>query len=600
MDEAAELVTLWGSALAGATAREAQAAPPGARAAAAAEDAEEEYDSDGGGGGDGEEWGLPLLGVDLSALAQSGFGRAEAEALGLSALLAASGGGGGGGAQVAARAGGLLAGMVWRSLRGMAPLAGEGAAAAAAVAQLARLPVLDAAALRRAFPVPTQGHATVVVVALGGGGGGGVPALVGGLRLPLPPGASGERGSAGGALWDALSETLLARGCAFHASTCVCSGDVRAWAARQGAGAGSSSSGGGAQLRVLALLPHPSEATWGPAQRSAPSLWRTIATPRASACLGVEALRTLIEAAHRTLLFKWALLGEVEALARLARDAASAALAPLQPWHQLTPALLGQNPLLRCLLPLCDRQYARGAAGGGAGAGAGGAGDDADAEAPPHAHAHLAAAALTCAVEGALGAARGSTAVDWAALAAPGVCEALDAWQGAVGALPWRAVDVAATERERLAAAAVAEGAAAVAGGAAAEAAAAEAAAAAAAAAEVSPQRLTAAAAAASSLQAAGGGGGGEAAALSRLFSRVSARAAGRAGEAAAAALGPSLEDIRAGRLAVSAPRGHILRGGVNGGREGGVLGNPQDQVASVLDSIAAFRGGGGGSSAGR
>jgi hypothetical protein len=40
----------------------------------------------------------------------------------------------------------------------------------------------------------------------------------------------------------------------------------------------------------------------------------------------------------------------------------------------------------------------------------------------------------------------------------------------------------------------------------------------------------------------------------------------------------------------------------VNGGREGGVLGNPQDQVASVLDSIAAFRGGGGGggSSGGR
>ena len=52
--------------------------------------------------------------------------------------------------------------------------------------------------------------------------------------------------------------------------------------------------------------------------------------------------------------------------------------------------------------------------------------------------------------------------------------------------------------------------------------------------------------------------------------------------------VGPSWEDIQAGRLIVGAPREHVLRG--QGGRAGGVLGNAQGQVLSVLDSISAFR----------
>ena len=91
MDEAAELVSLWGSALAGASAREAAALGGAAGAAPGLEDeaeqALEEEEEDGG-----EEWGLPLLGVDLTQLARGGFGRAEAEGLGFAALLSEGGG----------------------------------------------------------------------------------------------------------------------------------------------------------------------------------------------------------------------------------------------------------------------------------------------------------------------------------------------------------------------------------------------------------------------------------------------------------------------------------------------------------------------------
>ena len=559
MEEAAELVGLWGSALSGAAEREGSAAP--ARAGDGGSD------SSGGSSDEGEEWGLPLLGVDLTALAGSGFSGAEAEALGFGALLQDAAAaplppaGLGGAIAAAVRAGGLLAGLVWCSLRGIAPGGGGGL-------PLQAPPMLDAAALRRALPAPRQGYGTVVVVAGSG-------ALVGGLRLPLPGGGAG--GAAAGALWDAQAEALLSRGCAFHASTCVCSGDVRAWAARQRQLLPRHSR---ASLRAHVLLPHPGGALWGHAQRTAPSLWRTIATPRGEQCAGLEAVRGLLEASHRTLHFKWALLGEVEALARLASDAAGAALTPPLPWHALTPALLAANPLLRCLLPLCDRQHAAAASAGAAGSQEGsGGGEDAGSSSssssssssahPPHPHAPLAAAALACAVAAALGERAGSAPVDWAALAAPSVCEVLDAWEGAIGALPWRSADVAASERERAAAAAIAvagrgsgsgsgsggEGSGGGSGG-------------------------------------GGGGGGGDGggsgsplAAMHRLLHRVN-----RGGARAQEGVGPSLEDIRAGRLAVSAPREHILRG-VRGGREGGVLGNAQEQVLSVLDSIAAFRG---------
>ena len=571
MNEAAELLTLWGSAL-------SQGQETGG-AAAELDDAELDCEDD---GGCESEWGLPLLGVDLSALAGSGFSVEEAEAQGFAALLAAAPGGPAGGQQqgalaALARAGGLLGTLVWCSLRGLPPPL----ALPALAQQLAALPLLDGAALRRALPLPSQGQGTVVLVAPGG-------ALVAGLRLPLPGG--GEQGSAAGALWDALSETLLSRACAFHASTCVCSGDVQAWAAsRRGSAAGRAAAATGPPS-VHLLLPLPQAATWGPAQRSALSLWRTIATPRGAQCQGLEAVRALLEASHRTLLFKWALLGEVEALASLAASAAAAALTPPQPWHTLHPRALASNPLLRALLPLCDRQFNSSSSSSSGGAVAEEEGLQ------PHPHLHTATAALCCAVRAALeeaaaaaaaaardGAAPASHAteadIDWAASAAPSVCEVLDAWEGAIGCLPWRSVDkgvqqqqqpVPARLQQQAKAGSSSSGGSSSGGGSGGGG---------------SSSQVAASAGAGAGTGA--GAGAGEAAALGamqRLMSRVN-RASPREPEQG---VGPSWEDIQAGRLIVGAPREHVLRG--QGGRAGGVLGNAQGQVLSVLDSISAFR----------
>lgn len=76
-----------------------------------------------------------------------------------------------------------------------------------------------------------------------------------------------------------------------------------------------------------------------------PKAWARVAEP-----LPVphwEAVRALLEEAHRTLSFKAKLLNGIPTIPPI----------PHHPWTSLDEASLSQEPLFRCLLPLCDRQF---------------------------------------------------------------------------------------------------------------------------------------------------------------------------------------------------------------------------------------------------
>ena len=315
--EAISMLGLWGSAMLDAS----RAAEEGKSAFPQIEVDEENDSSD--------EWGLPLLGLDLSALAMNGFSEEEADALGFSALRGTLGED----ASVdLVRAGATLSWLVWCALRGIP---------SGTFFSPSALEFRSQEDLNTDFPEPSPGRMTLLAGRSCEGGEwklacGGVLRLKNSSRA-----ASGLQGEEGGAQWDAQCEQLFSRGCAFHASSNFCLGDARAWAW------GRRQSSESVRPCLLALFPYPRTCSWGGLTLS--RAWAAIAQPTPSPRL--EGVRCLVEGAHRTLSFK------VRALSEAASLAASEATFPSRGWASMLPRELSRLALFQLLLPLCDRQF---------------------------------------------------------------------------------------------------------------------------------------------------------------------------------------------------------------------------------------------------
>lgn len=298
-------------------------------------------------------------------------------------------------------------------------------------------------------PVGADSESDVGSLAFGEGGSGSLRSLVleygCGSGSSLPELLSSCRVAAAGAwvvaparAFCAAAEALFGAGVAFHAHEGSATFDAQAVAS-----AASPSEGGVRRLVLCLRYPLTLAGDVDGGGVPAAALARELGDPwqggHDRAVAAVDALRRLIEGAHRDVLWKAALWRAVRHLA--ATEAAAGAEGEgSSAWWDLPPAHAAASPLVRLLPPLLDRQLPQpppppplDLEGEGA------AGEEWDEDALDAAKRTAAAAALHAAAAasaGADGSAPGAPPAPWVGSAAWEAAALLDAWVDAFGRLP--------------------------------------------------------------------------------------------------------------------------------------------------------------------